>query len=231
MQTAQRLGLHSTDLPDHAVQFGRNAHTNITGEEKAYTYTYTFVNAMANQWDTKKTPTGVPIVPPWTDNLIDVGPLVAAGARGDCYVSLDADHPFKLLRVRYSVYYSVEGRGRPPFGAGTIGWGYLNDPGYFEDGYPNSIVATVLQRIRVNLICQHNGQYLYGASNPFLQPGELYPVIPLNPVCTQGYPYGWQALNTHYLFPAAGMMHFEIYNDNPFDIILGAAIQGMKIRL
>jgi hypothetical protein len=206
------------NTPKFAVQFGKSVDKGFEGGVVAFPFLYTFVNPSNDTWDQVKNPASL------QNNLIDVGPLIAANSNVQIVVTLDADHFFKLLDVRYTAYYM------PPRTT-RFSW-HDETPGFFYD--PVSCIPiseTILRHIRVNLSVVHNGRYLYGNTNSYQQTAQILPVIPLNIDAIQGNEYGFGQVRTEYLLPANGALRFDVYNDNDFPVVVGATIRGMKVRL
>jgi hypothetical protein len=204
------------NVPQFAVQFGKSVDKGFEGGVTAFPFLYTFVNPSNDTWEQVKNPFSL------QDDLQDVGPVIPAGGSVNIGVVLDPDHFFKLLDVRYTVY---------GYNEGTFFW-HDGTPGFFYDTASCiPLSETILRHIRVNLSIVHNGRYLYGNTNSFQQTGETLPVIPLDIDAIQGNETGFGQVRTEYLLPANGLLRFDIYNGNAFDVVVGATIRGMKVRL
>jgi hypothetical protein len=203
-----------TTTKDFAVKFGRHPDMGLEGQQ-AFPFIYTFVNHNDDPGD-----------PP---TLACIGPLVQAGKTITHNVLLDPDYNFKLLWIRYTTYLYSES---------TASW-YANvptAPGAVQDGMDpdmNWLGDPLLRYIKMTLSFQGSGStVLYGGLNTqALVSGSGKSRIPVPLDIMQGYDYGALAVRTPYLLPRQGHMVFEITNSSDYDLYVGAAIYGMKIRL
>jgi hypothetical protein len=207
---------------NYAVQFGHNAEHGLKGNAQAWPFIYTFRNTQDVNWDVTKKLTGNP-------SLAFLGPIVPGQGLVRHNVQLDPDFIFKLLYIQYSIYaWAVE----PPQ-AGVFAWHHPNLPGLWVDPtQPESSVSARLdQYLRINVQFQPQGRWIYGQHNNLEQTANLRDPQPISPHTLQGYEYGPSYTRTPILLPPNGHLHFEIYNDNAYDVVVAAAIYGMKVRM
>jgi hypothetical protein len=103
------------------------------------------------------------------------------------------------------------------------------DPGMDVYGTP------LAHFIKVALSFQGSGsKMLYGGqdSGAVVNPHGVNGRIPLPIDVIQGYEYGFLTTKTPYLLPRQGIMSFDVYNyHHTKDLVVGAAIYGLKIRM
>jgi hypothetical protein len=220
-----------TSTADFAVKFGRQPDMGLEGQ-KAFPFIYTFINRNDCKW---AGPYNLSNQAEAIANIVNgIGPLVPAGNHVTVNVLLDPDYNFKLLTIRYSaVYWRHDIRLTDQYqwffdqnvtpGVGGVSDGV--DPGMDQIGTP------VHKYISMSLSFQGSGsQMLYGGDNTGpLGNGRL----PIPVEVLEGYPdYGMLSVRTPRLLPRQGIMTFDIYNTHPTqDIVVGALIYGMKVRL
>jgi hypothetical protein len=164
------------NTPKFAVQFGKSVDRGFEGGVTAFPFLYTFVNPANDTWELVKNPASL------KDNLIDLGPVIAAGSSAQIVVTLDADHFFKLLDIRYTAY-------KKP--AASYRW-HEGTPGFFYDAASCiPLSETILRYIRVNLSVAHNGRYLQGNTNSYQQTAQTLPIVPLDIDAVQGNESGF----------------------------------------
>jgi hypothetical protein len=200
---------------DFAVKFGRDPSLGLEGQ-RAFPFIYTFVHHNDDTWK--------PVTPLEQPSLSCIGPTVPANSVIQHNVVLDPDHNFKLLSIKYTCYKWVVGVAR---------WytviSAVNSDGMDQD---MDFVGTPLHKfVGITLSFQGSGNsaILYGGPDT----GPIYASrrIPLPLDAIQGYEYGFLTTRTPYLLPRQGIMSFEITNTSPYDVVVGAAIYGMKIRV
>lgn len=208
---------------NRAVQFGKSVERGREGGSTAFPFMYTFVPRPDDQWVPKATATPLTL----QNNLNDIGPVIAAGASAQVGVTLDADHPFKLLYIKYTAYKLYTRQM-----AQNIFMWHFGGAGFSHDGYtPIDLSDSLFNEIRINVGVVHDSQYLYGTTNSFQQNNSIRPVDPVKVTAIQGNEWGWGQLRSPCLLPANGALRFEIYNDSSYDVVVGAMIYGMKVRL
>lgn len=205
--------MHMQKTEDFAVKFGRDPSCGLEGQ-KAFPFIYTFVNHSDDPWEPGQA---------GLTNLNNIGPVIPAGGSKLINVLLDADYNFKLLAIRYTVY------------AYTRSYYYWFDAqqalisGGMMDGddWP---ADTLWKYVDVTLSFQGSGSnILYGGPEcGALLNGQR---VPLHLDVIQGFDYGFLTTRTPYLLPRQGVMVFELTNRKPVDVVVGAAIYGMKIRV
>jgi hypothetical protein len=215
--------LHSSDF---AVKFGQTVDKGYRGTPKAIPYTYGLVSGFNDRWEQVKDPTSL------AGDFQDVGPVIPAGGKVSVPVVLDADYNFKLLYIKYVGYTLLSSEG-PPFS--YFAWHDVPPPDMDLD-MPNllaSVHSSVLRQVRVNVSFQHSGQYLYGNTSATFQQQQqtMRLPIPLPVIGVQGNEFPVLAIRTAILLPANGVITYDIYNDNTYDIVVGAYACGMKVRL
>jgi len=207
---------------DFSVKFGRGHDLGLEGQ-KAFPFIYTFVNHNDDTWTANAAPL----------SLANLGPTIPANSRKDINVRLDQDYNFKLLAIKYSVYWSSYEPPNGGPGSTTFSW-YENGPAATPvDGLDPGmmLVGTPLTRyIAITLSVQGSGsQTIYGGVDPGPLKGYRVPV-PLT--CIEGYDYGFYTVRTPRLLPMQGIMAFEVTNSHPRkDLVVAAAIYGMKVRI
>jgi hypothetical protein len=202
--------------------------------QKAFPFIYTFVNHSDDPW--VKSQMGLA-------NLNCLGPVVPAMANGipgakTINVMLDPDYNFKLLDIRYSVYKYLGGQ------RGTNYYWYIAPatPAFLTnqaDALENDNIAwkgePLSNYIRITLSYAGSGNSAIQYGGPHMTPyTPAYDVngrfpVPLETI--QGYDYGVLTTRTPCLLPRQGCMVFDITNDSSYDVVVAAAIYGMKIRV
>jgi hypothetical protein len=205
---------HIQRTEDYAVKFGRDPSLGLEGQ-KAFPFIYTLVNHSDDEW-----------VPGASglDNLKNIGPVIPANSTRQVNVLLDADYNFKLLAIRYSVY-AYDSRLASFYWYDAIQT--LISAGMQDgDDWPGD---TLWKYVGVTLSFQGSGSnILYGGPNVGALGGQRLP-LPLDVI--QGFEYGFQTVRTPYLLPRQGIMVFEFTNKKAVDVVIAAAIYGMKIRI
>lgn len=113
----------------------------------------------------------------------------------------------------------------------------MPSPLFFYDPVSDiPLVEPLIRSIRVNLSVVHNSRYLFGQNSNHLRPFNptdpaTYPVVPIEMTAMQGNEYGYGQEATPYLLPQNGMLKFEITNFSPLDVVVAAAIYGLKVKL
>jgi hypothetical protein len=225
-----------------AVQFGKSVDRGYEGGVTAFPFSYSFVNPASDTWDTQPGASTKSRV--WPGNLSHIGPVIPTNGNIQIGVQLDPDHMFKLLDIKYTVYAYNYGDESPiPLlphyqwheekgSAVPAGVWPTNAKYFFYDPAVDSPLSQTLNRyIRANVSIVHNGRYLYGQTNQYVQTQETLPVIPLHIDGIQGNEYGFGQIRPQYLLPANGMLRFDLYNNWSSDVIVGASIRGLKVRL
>jgi len=209
---------HIQQTEDYAVKFGRDPSLGLEGQ-RAFPFIYTFVNHSDDKW--------VPGVS-GLGNLSNLGPVVPAGSKRQVNVLLDADYNFKLLAIRYSAYaytdetHSFYWKDIDPLPPLTpISGGMADEVDWMGDD--------LVKYVGVTLSFQGSGSnILYGGPNVGALGGQRVP-LPLDVI--QGFEYGFLTTRTPYLLPRQGIMVFELTNKFSDDVVVAAAIYGMKIRI
>jgi hypothetical protein len=201
-------------LQDYSVKFGRDPRQGLYSE-KAIPFFYSLVNHNDVDW----VPQPNPLIAP--DISTYAVPCLPA-AITPLYVRLDPDYNYKLIAIKYSVYYK-DRTGYAWYENSNAAAVYSPDvlPGTPYSGY-----------IYVSLSIQGSGsQTLFGGQNvQSINDGAAN--IPLAISAMQGYEYGYQALRCEYLVPMQGIFSFEFTNKHPTKTLYVAAMMyGMKIRL
>jgi hypothetical protein len=209
--------MHIQKTEDYSVKFGRDPAMGLEGQ-KAFPFIYTFVNHSDDQWEPGQAGLA---------NLNNIGPVIPTGSTRQINVLLDADYNFKLLAIKYSVYAYQEDEQR--------GQVY-----YWMDAIQNPISGGMMEEVDwpgdyltkfvgVTLSFQGSGSnILYGGPDTGALGGQR---VPLHLDVIQGFEYGFLTTRTPYLLPRQGVMVFEITNNKPVDVVVAAAIYGMKIRV
>lgn len=205
---------------DYAVRFNQDPFMGLDGP-KAFPFIYTFINRNDDTWS--------PVAASVQGSLSCIGPVIPANTTRVHPVILDSDYNFKILNIKYTCYKWVDDPNGIP---GYYRW-YTVISGTISEGMTPGmdLVGTPLYRyISMSLYFQGSGaEILYGGPNVSALSGVRFP-IPIE--CMQGYEYGMYAIRTPRLLPRQGAMIFEITNTHPtYDIIVGAAITGMKIKV
>jgi hypothetical protein len=208
---------HIQQTEDYAVKFGRDPSLGLEGQ-RAFPFMYTFVNHSDDKWIPGQGSLA---------NLDSIGPVVPAGSKRQVNVLLDADYNFKLLAIRYSVYaYDGETgiyywKNVPPYNFIPISGGMADEVDWMGDD--------LVKYVGVTLSFQGSGSnILYGGPNVGALGGQRVP-LPLDVI--QGFEYGFLTTRTPYLLPRQGIMVFELTNKFSDDVVVAAAIYGMKIRI
>ena len=197
---------------NRAVQFGKSVDRRREGGCIAFPFMYTFVNRFQDGFQ----PNAVPLT--LANDLPDLGPVIPAGGSTEIVVTLDPDHFFKLLYIKYTAY-------KKP--SAVFEWDMSESDGFSPMEFPD----TILQYVKINVSVVHNSRYLYGTTNSFQQTGLVRPVLPVTVPAIQGNDYGWGQIRSDALLPANGALRFEIFNESAYDMVVGAMIYGMKVRL
>lgn len=202
--------------PDYAVQFGETVDMGRDGGPVAFPFVYSFVNRDNDNW-----------TPNQADPTANFGVLVNAGATVDHYVRLDPDYMFRLLWIKYSVYYWTGSTWlwyEPVLAGGNM---------LLEYDY-QSVIGTKLERsVRIGVMAHGpDGRYVYGGKNLENMINGLGDTLGLNLSEIQGYEYGCGQLRTPYLLPREGVLQFHIVNSHSVkNLNVDAAIYGLKVRL
>lgn len=202
-------------LSDYAVKFGRDPHMGLEGKN-AFPFFYSLINHNDVDWTVGATP---PDLSTYTVNCPadKVTPL---------YVRLDPDFNYKLLAIKYSVYYSVPANGSSYYAM----YENFNPASLY---IPDIAGGTPYSRyIQVSLSVQGSGsQCLFGGQN-IQAINNTDAKIPLAVECMQGYDYGFQAMRCEYLLPLQSILSFEFTNTHTRnDLRVAAMMYGWKIRL
>jgi len=113
----------------------------------------------------------------------------------------------------------------------------MPDPNYFYDPVSDiPLTEPLIRSIRVNMAVVHNSRYLFGQNTNNLRPfnpadPSTYPQVPVEMTAMQGNEYGWGQVAVPYLLPQNGLLKFEIFNFSPLDVVVAAAIYGLKVQL
>ena len=108
-----------TTTRDFAAKFGRHPDMGMEGQ-KSFPFIYTLINRQNSQWR-PQTDVALATQAGAVANIVNgIGPLVPANSKINFNVMLDPNYIFKLLSIKYCVYYAYE---IPPNGA----------PGHFGD--------------------------------------------------------------------------------------------------
>jgi hypothetical protein len=139
---------------------------------------------------------------------------------------LDPDYNFKMLSIKYTVYKWLRTSLRYLWydatlaSCGTDGM----DPGMERFGTP------ITHYVGITLSFQGSGSvFQYGGPDFGPLAGGARLPLPLDDI--QGYEYGYLRVRSPRLLPRQGHLVFEITNSFSSDIVIGAAIYGMKIRI
>jgi hypothetical protein len=204
--------------------------------QKAFPFIYSFINRNDDQWAAQSVMTTQAAA--LTNIVNGIGPLVPANSKITHNVMLDPDYIFKLLSIKYTAYYSYE---VPPNGVGEHFGAYQ----WYENTLSSQIdaidpdmqkVGTPLSHyIGITLSFMGSGaQVLYGGDDqgpvPTLRNGSRRVPLPVEVI--QGYDYGYLTMRIPHLLPQQACLVFEISNFHPtYDLVVGAGIYGMKIRM
>jgi hypothetical protein len=200
---------------DYSVQFGLSVF-NDAEDEKSFPYIYTLVNHNDDPW----VPNSSPL------SLANIGPIVKAGQKRTIPVVLDADNIFKLINIRYTAYY---------YNRSVYQWYENARATNVSDGLPldtDKIGTPLHHYLSISLSFPSSGGYhLYGGDDPCpILSGKA--LIPLEAELVQGGEYGLFVARTPYLLPQSATLNFEVTNNHPsFDLTVGAAIYGLKVRV
>jgi len=231
-----------TTTRDFAAKFGRHPDMGMEGQ-KSFPFIYTLINRQNSQWR-PQTDAALATQAGAVANIVNgIGPLVPANSKINFNVMLDPDYIFKLLSIKYCVYYAYE---IPPNGApghfGDYEWyeNINNAPIYSEsDGIdPDALKlgTPLVQYLGVTLgfTGSATSHILYGGDDQGPVPRMLNGSrrVPLPVETIQGYDYGFLTLRTPHLLPQQACLVFDFTNSHPTkDLVVGAAIYGLKIRL
>ena len=209
---------HRQQTEDFSVKFGRDPSLGLE-EQKAFPFIYTFVNHNDDTWR----PGGAGLA-----NLSNIGPVIPANSKITHNVVLDPDYNFKLLAIKYTAYKYLRDEGFDGYLWYTVSSVIISD-GMDPD---MDFIGTPLYRyVGITLSFQGSGsKIIHGGPDA----GPIYAGqrVPLPFDVIQGYDYGFLTTRVPYLLPRQGVMTFEITNSSPYyDIVVGAAIYGMKIRI
>lgn len=203
------------NYPDRAVKFGEAVDMGL-GAQKAYPFIYSFVNVEDDEWQPGQT---------GLTNLIGMGPAIPAGGTVRHFIRLNPDFNYKLLWLKYSVYYWDEQNGIYVWYEPIGGW-------FQEQGdYQTMIGTPLVNSIKVSLSAQApSTRYIYGgAATDALRATAL---LPLDLECVQGYDYGYAQLHTPHLLPREGQLLLEITNTHTIKTLLVTGLlHGMKVRI
>jgi hypothetical protein len=231
---------------DFSVKFGRQPDMGLEGQ-KAFPFIYTFINHNDDAW-APHSPGFITYQTDAIDNIVKgIGPLVPAGGKVTQNVILDPDYAFKLLTIRYTALYYrhalqlndqymwyfnqniIPGAPFPPPSPAGLSEGMDQDMDW--------VGTSAHKHISMSLSFQGSGsQMIYGGDDPGpLGNGRL--PIPVDTL--EGYPdCGVLSVRTPRLLPLQCTLVFEITNNLPAypdplsqDIVVGALIYGMKVRL
>lgn len=206
---------------DYSVKFGKSIDRGLEGQ-KAFPFIYTFINSTDDPWK--------PVAAGTQPSLACIGPAIGPGATVQWPVRLDPDHNYKLISIKYTVYY-WDTRDL------WYRWNDLDDTGQLELGNcdvdEEHNYSTKLSRfIRITLSFQGSGsRIIYGGMDPnSIVSGTGR--FPLTLEVMQGYDYGYAQVRTPYLLPREGVMIFDITNTHDVKTLtVGAAIYGLKVRI
>jgi hypothetical protein len=203
---------------DFSVKFGRDPYFGLE-KQKAFPFIYTLVNHNDDTW--------APVAAGQTSSLSCLGPTIPASSTRNHNVVLDPDYNFKLIAIRYSCY-KITDDVPPQF------WWYTLISALCSDGMDQDMdwVGTPLVKyvdMTVSFQGCNNSAYLYGG--PDCGPIYAGARVPLPLDVVEGYEYGFLTTRTPYLLPRQGVMTFEITNRWTADVVVAAAIYGMKIRV
>ena len=207
---------------DYSVKFGQDPSMGLEGQ-KSFPFIYSLVNHNDDSW----TPVAVGNQP----SLANIGPLVPAASKFNQNVLLDPDYAFKMLSIRYGVYYwnprtSVYNwyeNINAIAGAGGLSDGV--DPDMDKVGTP------LVHYLGISLSFQGAGSTtIYGGQDAgYLNNGQR---IPLPADTIQGYDYGVCTMRTPFLLPRQSVLTFEFTNSHATkDLYVAAAVYGVKVRL
>jgi hypothetical protein len=190
-------------------------------EQKAFPFIYTFVNRNDDTWSPNQ---ALPM-----SNLSCLGPVVPALSSITHNVPLDPDYNYKLIAIKFSAYKYIGPNGASGHYAWNAQWGF----GPAHDGGDTSIDfagTPLVSYVKMTLSFQGSGNSVIQHGGPDTGPlgGQRVP-LPID--VKQGYDSGYYVARTPHLLPRQGMMVFEITNDFDVDIVVAAAIYGLKIRL
>jgi hypothetical protein len=195
--------------------------------EKAFPFIYTFRNRSDDAWAAQTTITAQAAA--ITNVVNGIGPTVPAASRITHNVMLDADYIFKLLSIKYTACYVSS----TPDYQWYENCGILQSDGLDPD--MNKIGTPLSCYIGMTLsFSGAQAQVLYGGDDcgpvPRMQYGSRREPILVNSI--QGYDYGFLALRTPKLLTQQACLIFDITNTHPTkDLVVGAVIYGMKIRM
>lgn len=225
-----------TTTRDFAAKFGRAPDMGMEGQ-KSFPFIYTMINRQDSQW---RPHASLANITDAVDNIVKgVGPLVKANSKITHNVMLDPDYIFKLLAIKYSVYSVYE---IPPNGAP----GHVSPYEWYEQVSPDQSEGIDPDMLKVGTPLTHyigmtlsftgsgTSHIMYGGDDqgptPRMLNGSRREPLPIETI--QGYDYGFMTLRTPHLLPQQACLVFEITNSHPSrDLVIGAAIYGLKIRL
>lgn len=202
---------------DFAVKFGRDPSLGLEGQ-KAFPFIYSFINHNDDTW--------TPVAPPVIPSVSCIGPIVPANSKITHNVLLDPDYNFKFLNIKYTCYRRVTGAFN-----GYVWYKTSSADNYGMDPGMNYEGTTLYRYIGITLSVQGSGNSTILHGGPDTGPIYAGKRIPLPLEAVQGYDYGFLAVRTPYLLPRQAVMSFEITNTSTYDLTVGAAIYGMKIRI
>jgi len=208
---------------DRTVRLGRSVDMGF-GPNKAFPFVYNFVNKGDDNWRP-----GLGVVANLVNGMGVIVPAQAGVLNSGVspvqhVVRLDPDYNFKMLGIKYTVYYV-------DFRLNVYDW-YDDPVGYYYESTDNQTQygTPLWHYIRASVSFIGDSRYLYGDTvfNPATGPMKL----PLPTDVLQGYDVCPVTLRVPYLLPSNGIILFELTNTHPTkDLKVGAGIFGMKIRL
>jgi len=204
---------------DYAVQFGKTVDKGRGGGPLAFPFWYNFIPDEEDNWDQVKGSGTL-------QNLEGIGVPVAPGTTVNHAVRMDSDYNFRLLWIKYTVYYWNP--------AGLYEW-YNNEAGFFlyQFDYQHAIGTPLVNFLDVSVTAKGpDGRYLYGGMNLNAVTNNRGSLDPHPVENLQGYDFGYGQLRTPYLLPRSGLVNFEITNTHPTKTLkVGGCIFGMKVRI
>lgn len=202
---------------NYAVRFGESVDMG-KGTQKAFPFIYNFIPSDKDEWESVKAAATAA-------NLTGIGPTVPSGGTIQHPVTLDPDYNFKLLWIKYTAYW-FDPEAEIYVWYEPIG-GWTDEQG----DYQTKIGTPLVNSLRIKLSAYGpDSRILYGDFD--MQAASANAINPAPVEALQGYDFGWGQLRTPYLLPREGLLMFEITNEHAIkDLVVGAAIYGMKIRL
>jgi hypothetical protein len=204
---------------DFSVKFGRTPEMGMEAQ-KAFPFIYTLVNYNDDTWE--------PGTPGAQPSMAHIGPAVGPGATVNHNILLDPDYNFKLLAIKFTVYY-WDSRDGAFWWTGDHFGNEMTDPDVLKNDTP------LTRYLRVTLAFQGSGSaLLYGGphNSPFVPTFDVNGRFPMPIELSQGYESGHYTVRSPYLLPREAILSFTFTNDHTIKTLyVGAAIFGMKIRI